>query len=246
MNENELDQSEILIKEINKVIVNIYKIAIEELGIDTGKTHAPIEYWNFLCDEPLSLFSNSDTGGLGGDWSKWAHDNIDKAGPRVNSNIQLNNAATSVANILSTNGFSKSGIAGILGNAYRESAFNPSATAPNGAFGLWQFLGPLKRNLINYCNSNGMQISNPIAQTNYLISTLPNITINNVKNASNPADAAIWFYATYEAGTYTTPEAAINRLDTDPKIYNQNGGPGAGTRLGVECIIFAEKIFNLL
>lgn len=50
-----LDDSEIVIKELNHAIVNIYKTCIEELGYDMGETDNFIEYRNYLINTPLNL-----------------------------------------------------------------------------------------------------------------------------------------------------------------------------------------------
>lgn len=55
----EFDRSHILMEELNRAIVNIYKVCIEETGYDMGVTENFIEYHNYLINTPLSINGNS-------------------------------------------------------------------------------------------------------------------------------------------------------------------------------------------
>lgn len=57
MNYSIEDDSELLFYELNKTIVNIYKLALEEMGYDLGETDNETRYINYLEDNPLD-FSN--------------------------------------------------------------------------------------------------------------------------------------------------------------------------------------------
>ena len=50
-----LDDSEIYIKELSHAIVNIYKLAIEDMGYDMGDTNNKIDYRNYLVDDPIKF-----------------------------------------------------------------------------------------------------------------------------------------------------------------------------------------------
>lgn len=54
-----MDDSEIIISELNKSIANLYKLIIEETGYDLGETENDIEYHNYLIDNPLDLIKDS-------------------------------------------------------------------------------------------------------------------------------------------------------------------------------------------
>ena len=54
------DRSEILMNELNRTIVNIYKVCIEEMGYDMGVTKNFIEYHNYLINTPITLRGKSD------------------------------------------------------------------------------------------------------------------------------------------------------------------------------------------
>lgn len=50
-----LDRSEIYIKELTHTVINIYKLCIEEMGYDMGDTLNPIEYHNYLVNDPITF-----------------------------------------------------------------------------------------------------------------------------------------------------------------------------------------------
>ena len=58
-NLHNLDNSEIIIKDLNRSIVNLYKLCFEEMGYDLGATYNKIEYKNYLYDNPIHL-ANTD------------------------------------------------------------------------------------------------------------------------------------------------------------------------------------------
>lgn len=68
-----MDDSEILIQEITRTAVNLYKTCFEEMGYDLGPTRNEVEYHNYLVDDPLEFVvgggdgeTNFDLGGLTG------------------------------------------------------------------------------------------------------------------------------------------------------------------------------------
>lgn len=50
-----LDESEIYVKELSHTIINLYKLAIEDMGYDMGDTNNEIEYRNYLVDDPIEF-----------------------------------------------------------------------------------------------------------------------------------------------------------------------------------------------
>lgn len=66
-------------------------------------------------------------------------------------------------------GYSKASTAGIMGNMEAESSFSPGTTNSNGgAFGLVQWLGGRKTNMINYAKNNGMKETDVKAQLDFI------------------------------------------------------------------------------
>ena len=55
MNYSIEDDSELLFYELNKTIVNIYKLALEDMGYDLGETNNETRYINYLEDNPLDF-----------------------------------------------------------------------------------------------------------------------------------------------------------------------------------------------
>lgn len=53
-----LDESEVYIKEFSHTIINLYKLAIEEMGYDMGLTNNEIEYRNYLVNDPIHFSFN--------------------------------------------------------------------------------------------------------------------------------------------------------------------------------------------
>ena len=60
MLDNNLDTSEVYIKELSKMIVNLYKLCFEEMGYDLGDTNNDVEYHNYLWGDPIHLYSGKD------------------------------------------------------------------------------------------------------------------------------------------------------------------------------------------
>ena len=61
----DMDKSEILFQELNRTIVNIYKVCLEEMGYDLYTTENKIEYHNYLINNPIRIGIN---GGWDGDF----------------------------------------------------------------------------------------------------------------------------------------------------------------------------------
>ena len=68
-----------------------------------------------------------------------------------------------------SSGYSKAATAGIMGNIEAESSFKPDITNSNGgAFGLVQWLGGRKTNMINHAKNNGMKETDVKAQLEFI------------------------------------------------------------------------------
>ena len=59
---DELDDSEILFLELNRSIVNLYKMCFEEMGYDLGPTINNVEYHNYLYSDPLYIYNSKSDG----------------------------------------------------------------------------------------------------------------------------------------------------------------------------------------
>lgn len=84
---------------------------------------------------------------------------------------------------------------GILANIQRESSFNPNALNKySNAYGLLQWLGSRKTNLISYCKSNTSDsyttVAGQLAFMLHELSTTEKKTWNSISNISNTATGA--------------------------------------------------------
>ena len=55
LNYSNMDDSEKLFYELNKTIVNIYKLSLEDMGYDLEDTNNKVVYFNYLEDDPLDF-----------------------------------------------------------------------------------------------------------------------------------------------------------------------------------------------
>jgi hypothetical protein len=74
----------------------------------------------------------------------------------------------SLARQLMSRGFSDIEAAAIVGNMWAESTFKPAAKNAIGAFGLLQWLGPRKKELIKFAKSKGANPSNLSTQLDFI------------------------------------------------------------------------------
>ena len=56
-----LDESEVYIKELSNTIINLYKLAIEDMGYDMGDTNNEIEYRNYLSSDPIYFYKDDES-----------------------------------------------------------------------------------------------------------------------------------------------------------------------------------------
>ena len=73
-----------------------------------------------------------------------------------------------LAKLLIARGFSKEAASAIVGNMWAESTFNPKATNAIGAFGLLQWLGDRKKQLIKFANGKKMNPNSLNAQLDFI------------------------------------------------------------------------------
>lgn len=73
-----------------------------------------------------------------------------------------------LAKLLIARGFSKEAASAIVGNMWAESTFNPAASNAIGAFGLLQWLGDRKKELIKFANSRKMNPNSLKTQLDFI------------------------------------------------------------------------------
>lgn len=106
-----------------------------------------------------------------------------------------------IAKVLVNNGFTPTAAAGIIGNAYQESGWNPTAIEPgthNG--GLWGFtsqpvsLGDLQ----SYASAHGANWADPKIQAKFLVQHIDSSTKNTLNSIKSPTVAASYFMSNWE------------------------------------------------
>lgn len=55
-----IDESEIYVRELSRIIINTYKICFEEMGYDLGPTVNTPEYRNYLAGNPIYFYGNDE------------------------------------------------------------------------------------------------------------------------------------------------------------------------------------------
>lgn len=109
---------------------------------------------------------------------------------------------TQIIDYFVSQGFEPHQAAGIYGNIAQESGFNNRAVNPkSGAFGLAQWLGPRKKELKNFANSRGEDISDEktqLAFINHELNTTEKKAKNKLLNAKTAGEAATVFSDHYE------------------------------------------------
>src|ERR1700744_6064753 len=77
---------------------------------------------------------------------------------------------TQAGKVLESHGFNKTGAAGVLGNAYQESSWDPSSVGDGGG-GLWGFTsGAISLpSLQSYAQQNGENWQDPTTQANFIV-----------------------------------------------------------------------------
>ena len=153
-------------------------------------------------------------------------------------------------NYFENKGFSRQGIAGMMGNVYKESHFKTNNlqddynkslhmsdeeytnTVDNGTYqnfpgdsagyGLVQWTyGPFKRDLLNLCRSRNKSISDKNCQFDQLYSHLQSEgLLNTIKNATNVAIATEFFMKKFEKPRDQSQQAVNERVQYAEKYFN--------------------------
>jgi hypothetical protein len=104
-----------------------------------------------------------------------------------------------IARVLSRGGLNKVGAAGIIGNAYAESSWNPAATGYGGG-GLWGFTASPNSlaDLQAYAQQRNQPWTSAALQSQFLLQHVSRGLISRLNSASSPEAAAALFMSEWE------------------------------------------------
>jgi hypothetical protein len=121
-------------------------------------------------------------------------------------------------------GYPDEAIAGIMGNMYQESRFNPTAkNTTGGDYGLVQWYGDRQTPLFEYINDNNLDATSYIDQIKFITHELKGqfkYTGNNLKTNKNVEDSTKIFYVTYEGGSLGMIKFSSAKVDARLKELN--------------------------
>lgn len=127
---------------------------------------------------------------------------INNVGDGYDSGKQINPSLI-YAELKKVLGYDDQAIAGVMGNLYQESRFNPTATNVSGGdYGLAQWK-VRKPNLLKWLSDNKLDKTSYTAQIQFLkheLDTVFKYTNANLKTNKNCEDSTKIFYITFEAG----------------------------------------------
>jgi hypothetical protein len=117
----------------------------------------------------------------------------------------MSNEATArtVYNIICSAGYSAEQACGILGNIQQESNFSTDVLGfdRTGSYGLCQWLGPRKQQLMNYAKKNAVSPDRPTIQAKFIVQELRTTESRanaELLRAKTPEEAAVAFSKWYE------------------------------------------------
>jgi hypothetical protein len=121
-------------------------------------------------------------------------------------------------------GLNRTAAAGIIGNAYQESSWNPASVGSGGG-GLWGFTAGSEslQALQAYAATKGVSWTNPTLQAEFLLKNLPAGDIASLNSQSSPEAAAEWFMTNWERPKVATENLA-RRQQGAREAYGQIGG----------------------
>lgn len=113
---------------------------------------------------------------------------------------EVQQKATQARDYLMSQGLRKHEAAGIVGNLMQESGMNAAITNSIGAFGTAQWLGPRKKNLINWAANNNRNPQDMYTQLDYILQEPGESAkmLNALKKTQNASQAARTFSQIYE------------------------------------------------
>lgn len=103
-------------------------------------------------------------------------------------------------NFLRANGFTAEAAAGVMGNMFAESGCQPAIEeyGGGGGYGLCQWTGSRRTDLINYCANNGYDYSSLEGQLNFLLYELDAYGLSYIKNITSVEEATRVFLTEFE------------------------------------------------
>lgn len=129
-----------------------------------------------------------------------------------------------IASVLVSRGFTPVAAAGIIGNAYQESGWNPASVGDGGG-GLWGFtsgdisLGALQ----SYAQAHGASWTNAKVQANFLADHVDTQTRQTLNSIKSPTAAASYFMNNWER-PYVPTENEARRQQGAEIAYKQISG----------------------
>jgi hypothetical protein len=121
-------------------------------------------------------------------------------------------------------GYPDEAIAGIMGNMYQESRFNPTAKNKTGGdYGLVQWYGDRQGPLFDFLNKNNLDATSYIDQIKFITNELNGnfkYTGKNLKTNKNVENSTKIFYVTYEGGSLGMINFSENSVDKRFKQLN--------------------------
>lgn len=138
-------------------------------------------------------------------------------------------------NFLRANGFSAAAAAGIMGNMYAESGFivNVEEYSGGGGYGLCQWTGARRTNLINWCNSNGYDYTTLEGQLNFMLYEISARGMDYYKDIQSVEEATMVWLDKFEVAGIRVEGKRLNAAN---KYYNQWKNyttiPGTGSSAG--------------
>ena len=146
-----------------------------------------------------------------------------------------NDRAEQIFRFLVGKGLTAAQAAGVMGNLYAESGFDPAIEeggrvvdanyTPRGGvgFGIAQWTDPGRQNnLIAFQKSSGKTIIDLSMQLDFLWKEMNSgLVIATLKGTSTPQDAAFIFHRDYEISNDTPAQVAANRGGNAQKFYDQ-------------------------
>ena len=140
------------------------------------------------------------------------------------SNFQSNKVnPDEVKNYLTSKGYSKTAIAGLMSNIEGESGFNSTAVGDNGnAFGFFQHNGVRKDALLDYLSERGLQRSDWKGQIDFMEQEILPEFKRKMNNTKTPQEAADIFTRGYEKPANVNKDA-LNRANASIKYFKFGG-----------------------
>lgn len=150
--------------------------------------------------------------------------------------MSLNPAAAIVARKLKQQGYTNAQIAGVLGNMYQESGFNPRVNEGGivgkplgrGGYGLPQWTGDRQTNLINFAKTKKLDPGDAGLQADFLLYELQGPekrAAESLRKAQSPEQAALVFRRDFERAGIPKDENRMRAArDLMPKLQTLEGG----------------------